>query len=41
MEGGRRMTIGETMVYPFTEAYKSLKTRFRKGEPEQTAIPAE
>lgn len=40
MEGGRRMTIGETMVYPFTEGWKALKERFgRQGA--MTAVPAE
>lgn len=42
MEGGRRMPIGETMHYPFTEGYKTLKKRIRKrlgGRP--SAVPAE
>ena len=30
MEGGRRMDIGETMVYPFTEGYKSARAWVRK-----------
>lgn len=41
MEGGRRMPIHETMVYPFTEAYKSMKAKFRSRETDTTAIPAE
>jgi hypothetical protein len=28
MEGGRRMSVGETMTYPFTEGWKGLKERF-------------
>ena len=41
MEGGRRMPIGETMVYPFTEGYKSIKSRIQgRGEPPD-AVPAE
>jgi sterol desaturase/sphingolipid hydroxylase (fatty acid hydroxylase superfamily) len=40
MEGGRKMSIGETMVYPFTEGWKSLKEKF--GRPSATsAMPAE
>lgn len=40
MEGGRRMTIGETMVYPFTEGWKALKERF--GRPGAAVpVPAE
>ena len=27
MEGGRRMVIGETMVFPFTQAWKDMKAR--------------
>lgn len=27
MEGGRRMDIGETMVFPFTQAWKDMKAR--------------
>lgn len=38
MEGGRRMTIGETMVHPFTEGWKSIRERFGRR---QTAVPAE
>ncbi len=30
MEGGRRMDIRETMVFPFTEGYKSIKARVRR-----------
>jgi sterol desaturase/sphingolipid hydroxylase (fatty acid hydroxylase superfamily) len=40
MEGGRRMSIGETMLHPFTEGWKSIKERF--GAPAPTsAVPAE
>lgn len=38
MEGGRRMAIGETMVYPFTEGWNSIRERFGRR---QTAVPAE
>lgn len=38
MEGGRRMTIGETMVYPFIEGWNSIKERFGRR---RTAVPAE
>ena len=31
MEGGRRMTIGETMVYPFTEPYKLIKASLQRA----------
>lgn len=37
MEGGRRMSVGETMVYPFSEGWKSLKERFGR----RTSVPAE
>ncbi|MGY6551269.1 MAG: sterol desaturase family protein [Erythrobacter sp.] len=30
MEGGRRMDIRETMVFPFTEGYKTVKQKLRK-----------
>ena len=39
MEGGRRMSVGETMVYPFTEGWRSFKERFGRREP--VAVPAE
>ncbi|MXO65566.1 sterol desaturase family protein [Altericroceibacterium endophyticum] len=39
MEGGRPMPIRETMVYPFTEGWKSLKERFRRNP--APAVPAE
>lgn len=38
MEGGRRMTIRETMVFPFSEAWKSLKQKFARPV---VAVPAE
>ena len=42
MEGGRRMSIREQMTYPFTEAWKTTKARFSKGQPEQPEmVPAE
>lgn len=41
MEGGRRMPINETMTFPFTEGYKSIKSRIKdRGQP-STVIPAE
>lgn len=40
MEGGRRMSIRETMVYPFTQAMKDFRQRSApRQEPE--ALPAE
>lgn len=39
MEGGRRMSIRETMHYPFTEGWKALRERF--GRPVAVAVPAE
>ena len=41
MEGGRRMPISETMVHPFTEGYKTLKSKIRRRMDGPTAIPAE
>jgi sterol desaturase/sphingolipid hydroxylase (fatty acid hydroxylase superfamily) len=44
MEGGRRMSIRETMTYPFTEGWATLKERFGKerfGGQAGTAVPAE
>lgn len=45
MEGGRRMSIRETMVYPFREGWTTLKQRFgrhRLGGPlDPAAVPAE
>ncbi|KPL68681.1 sterol desaturase [Erythrobacter sp. SG61-1L] len=38
MEGGRRMSIRETMHYPFTEAWKTLKEKFARHP---VAVPAE
>ncbi|MFT4027311.1 MAG: sterol desaturase family protein [Novosphingobium sp.] len=40
MEGGRRMTIREAMVYPFTEGWRDLKARFG-GQSVTSAVPAE
>jgi sterol desaturase/sphingolipid hydroxylase (fatty acid hydroxylase superfamily) len=43
MEGGRRMSIREQMLYPFTEGWKAWKER-RSREPffaDHTAVPAE
>jgi sterol desaturase/sphingolipid hydroxylase (fatty acid hydroxylase superfamily) len=37
MEGGRKMSIRETMAYPFTEGWKAFKERY--GRP--VAVPAE
>ncbi|MES2269556.1 MAG: sterol desaturase family protein [Pseudomonadota bacterium] len=45
MEGGRRMSVGETMTYPFTEGWKTIKERFgRSGSSsasEPISVPAE
>ena len=43
MEGGRRMSIRETMTYPFTEGWATLKERFGKDRfgGQTTAVPAE
>ena len=41
MEGGRRMPINETMTFPFTEGYKSIKSRIKDRRQPPTAIPAE
>ena len=45
MEGGRRMSIPETMAYPFSEGWKSIKGRLarsgRSGNEEPMAVPAE
>lgn len=43
MEGGRRMSIVEQMHYPFTEAWKTLKTKFGRGrfDTPESAVPAE
>jgi hypothetical protein len=43
MEGGRPMSIRETMTYPFAEAWKSIKGRFGRSPTagEQIAVPAE
>lgn len=43
MEGGRRMSIREQMLYPFTEGWKAWKER-KSREPfftDHTAVPAE
>jgi hypothetical protein len=37
MEGGRRMSIRETMVYPFTQAIKDYRQRSGRTE----VVPAE
>jgi sterol desaturase/sphingolipid hydroxylase (fatty acid hydroxylase superfamily) len=43
MEGGRRMSIRETMVYPFTEGWNSVKNRFAQSRfgRGSVAVPAE
>ncbi|MGK2909131.1 MAG: sterol desaturase family protein [Sphingobium sp.] len=42
MEGGRRMSVRETMVYPFTEGWKTIKERFgRSASSQPVAVPAE
>lgn len=37
MEGGRRMSVPETMIYPFAEGWKSIKDRLGRT----VAVPAE
>ncbi|WP_230280692.1 sterol desaturase family protein [Croceicoccus sp. Ery15] len=39
MEGGRAMSIKETMVFPFKDAWASMKMRFQRRLP--PAVPAE
>lgn len=42
MEGGRRMTVRETMVYPFVEGWKSVKGRLgRSNDHARMPAPAE
>ncbi|WP_395330721.1 sterol desaturase family protein [Novosphingobium sp. BL-8H] len=41
MEGGRRMSIREQMTFPFTEAWRTIKERFRREDPSSVAVPAE
>lgn len=42
MEGGRRMSVGETMTFPFTEAWKAIKAKVHKDRFEAPAVlPAE
>lgn len=45
MEGGRRMSVGETMTYPFTEGWKTIKERFgssgSSSASEPISVPAE
>lgn len=42
MEGGRRMSVGETMTFPFTEAWKTMKAKLRRNSFDEPAIvPAE
>ncbi len=41
MEGGRRMPINETMTFPFTEGYKSVKEWAQKRREQPTSVPAE
>lgn len=41
MEGGRRMPVGETMVYPFTEGYKSAREWIQKRFHRPSSVPAE
>jgi sterol desaturase/sphingolipid hydroxylase (fatty acid hydroxylase superfamily) len=42
-EGGRRMSVWETLHYTFTEPYKLLRTKFarRRSQPPMVAVPAE
>jgi hypothetical protein len=40
MEGGRRMDIRETMIFPFAEGYKSIRSRLRgRGGPAVSDVP--
>jgi len=41
MEGGRKMSIRETMTYPFTEGWKSINARFGKERVDPVVLPAE
>jgi hypothetical protein len=44
MEGGRRMSIREQMLYPFSEgwkAYRERASRPRFFDDETSAVPAE
>lgn len=42
MEGGRRMTIREQMMFPFTEGWKTLQEKYGKGpSAHNSAVPAE
>lgn len=44
MEGGRPMSIRETMTYPFTEAWKTMKAKFgrkRLDDGDMEVVPAE
>jgi sterol desaturase/sphingolipid hydroxylase (fatty acid hydroxylase superfamily) len=43
MEGGRRMSIRETMAHPFTEGWKTYKKRYhkRRSGRHATMVPAE
>lgn len=41
MEGGRPMSIGETMSFTFVEGWKSVKARFAPASYGQHAVPAE
>jgi hypothetical protein len=42
MEGGRPMSVRETMTYPFTEGWKSLKARFGESQSGGSmTVPAE
>ena len=40
MEGGRRMSIGEQMTFPFTEGWKTVKQRYGRSAPMTAAIGA-
>jgi len=41
MEGGRKMSIAETMVFPFRDAWHSVKAKFGRNRFDSTAVPAE
>ena len=41
MEGGRKMSIGETMVYPFSEGWKTAKAFIQRRSESSSAVPAE
>lgn len=41
MEGGRRMHIGETMIFPFREGWRSTKAALARRFSGGRAVPAQ